>query len=71
MAVDLPLDGEQLVSFKKLAKSLPESPGYHSLRRWANVGFRGAMLEQRRLGGRYYSSVNAVRRFMAQTQPGS
>lgn len=66
--LELPLEGESLMTFKALARLTAGDVSYESLRRWARLGINGVYLEQRRIGGRFFSSTEAMRRFLAKTQ---
>lgn len=56
---------EQLQLFAKAARSLPDSPHVGTLHRWSRQGVRGRRLESIVIGGRRYTSVEALQRFVA------
>lgn len=65
-----PLRGETIILLKNVP-SLPlflERPSYRSVKRWRVKGLRGVKLETRREGGRVFTSVEAVSRFLEATQ---
>jgi hypothetical protein len=59
------LRAEELLSFGDATKALPGRPHISSIYRWASRGVRGAKLESVLVGGRRYTSVEAVERFCA------
>jgi hypothetical protein len=56
---------ENLMSLSEAAHSLPHRPHISTLWRWCKKGCRGARLEYLRLGGRIFTSAEALRRFGA------
>lgn len=72
------LERERLISLREAALILPSRGGkrfsYGTLNRWANKGLRGRRLESWKVGGRLYTSVAALNRFVswraAETQQG-
>ncbi len=60
------------VDLKPLSEILPHVPGnptYDTLYRWAVSGVRGVRLDHQRIGGRIYSSLEAVQHFLDQLNP--
>lgn len=58
---------EQLVSMTAAAQQLPRRPHVATLHRWRTRGIRGVQLEAALVGGRWYTSQEALRRFIAAT----
>lgn len=56
---------ETLLSLSEAAKILPGTPHLSTLHRWRLRGVRGVKLETCLVGGRRYTSVEAVDRFLA------
>jgi hypothetical protein len=54
---------EQLLSLPAAAASLPGRPNLSTLHRWRLRGVRGVRLETCRIGGRRYTSTEALQRF--------
>jgi hypothetical protein len=65
----VPIDivNEQLVSLAEASKLVPGRPHISSIFRWMGNGVRGVKLESCLLGGRRYTSVEALERFAART----
>ena len=59
---------EERVPLTQLASAL--SVDRSTISRWANEGYNGFQLESFRIGKRRYSSLPAVRRFLAATNGG-
>ena len=59
------LDHERLLTFKQLAEKMTPAAHHSTLWRWAKYGIDGVRLEFVRRGCRYFSSLEAVRRFEA------
>jgi len=62
------LTKEQLITFKEATRILPKRPnGRHlhisAIYRWATKGTRGIVLESLRLGGRSYTTIQALQRY--------
>jgi hypothetical protein len=55
---------EHLLSMTEAAKQLPGRPNVATLWRWRTSGCRGIKLETVLSGGRRYTSVEALRRFL-------
>jgi Protein of unknown function (DUF1580) len=56
---------ERLVRLSHAAQHLPGRPHRSSLDRWTRVGVRGRQLETVLIGGRRYTSLEALARFVA------
>ena len=61
MSIDI--SGEQILTLTQAAKSLPGRPNISTLWRWYTQGVRGCRLETVMIGGRRYTSVQALQRF--------
>jgi hypothetical protein len=61
------LSQEHLLSLKQAPKELPEHPHVSTLWRWSQRGVRGHRLETVVVGGRRFTSREAIRRFIEQT----
>jgi hypothetical protein len=62
---------EELLSLAQAARRLPGRPHISTLHRWANPGVKGVRLETVRLGGRRFTSVEALQRFTERLNAGS
>ena len=60
----LELDGHKLVSLPEAAALLPGRPHLSSLHRWMRRGVRGIRLETVLIGGRRFTSREALQRFV-------
>lgn len=59
-------DGERLIFLKDVPNHLPENtrkPCYDTVLLWAKRGVRGVVLETTWVGGRRYTSIEALARF--------
>jgi len=56
---------EELVSFEDAAAYLPSQPHRATVWRWSQRGVRGVTLESVMVGGRRFTSIEAVDRFVA------
>jgi Protein of unknown function (DUF1580) len=56
---------ENLRSFGEASKALPGRPHVSTLHRWAGRGVRGRRLETVLIGGRRFTSLEALKRFAA------
>jgi len=56
---------EQLLTLRQAAKRLPGRPHLGTLWRWYSHGVRGQRLETILIGGRRYTSAEALERFAA------
>ena len=54
---------ERLITLTEAAKILPRKPCVATLWRWRNAGVRGRRLESVVVGGRIYTSAEALQRF--------
>ncbi len=61
MSIDL--STERLVSLTEAAALLPGRPHLATLWRWCTRGVRGRRLESLEIGGRRYTSLEALQRF--------
>jgi hypothetical protein len=59
------IGSEQLRLLTKASADVPGSPHTSTLIRWALRGLRGVRLETVLIGGRRYTSVEAIERFLA------
>ena len=59
------LTTETLITMRQAAAMLPERPHLSTLHRWRIRGIHGARLETLLLGGRRYTSREAMQRFAA------
>lgn len=59
--------GEQFVTFAKAAEVLPTRPHINTLRRWANKGVGGVVLESWKLGTVRVTTIEALERFLLAT----
>jgi Protein of unknown function (DUF1580) len=58
---------EQLVTFAEASKLLPGRPSLNALWRWRTHGVRGVKLETILVGGKRYTSREALQRFIERT----
>lgn len=65
MSIDL--SQETLLTFPQAAATLPGRPHVSTLHRWRLRGVRGVKLETCLIGGRRYTSQEALERFSAAT----
>lgn len=61
------LASEQVIPLTQAARLLPSRPSTATLWRWMQKGARGRKLETCIIGGRRYTSVEALQRFTEQT----
>jgi len=54
---------EQLVTLTEAAKLLPDRPSSTTMWRWSRKGVGGKVLETITIGGKVYTSVEALQRF--------
>jgi hypothetical protein len=57
-------DKEELKSFKQAAGLVPQPVSMHTVRNWALSGAHGVQLEFLKIGARYYTSAEALQRFL-------
>ena len=64
-----PFTGEQVIPFKKVRflECFIEPPSRRQIDRWRKYGIGGVRLEAFRQGSKYFTSVEAVERFVAET----
>ncbi len=65
---------ESLLTFRQAAGRLPGRPDGRPFRaatlyRWLRLGVHGVRLEAQRIGGRWYTSLAAVQRFLDALAP--
>lgn len=65
------INREQLLSFTEAAKSFPSRPNVATLWRWRTAGCRGVKLETVLIGGKRYTSREALQRFVDATTAGA
>lgn len=58
------ISSEQLLTFTAATKLLPERPNVATLWRWRTAGCRGVRLETVLVGGKRYTSAEALQRFV-------
>jgi hypothetical protein len=58
------LNNEQLISFQKAAQLVPVPVTMHTIRNWALYGAHGVPLDFLKIGARYYTSAEALQRFL-------
>lgn len=61
------IKNEQLLTLSEAANTLPSRPHSSTIHRWRLRGIRGQRLETLLIGGRRYTSVEALGRFFART----
>jgi hypothetical protein len=66
-AMNIDLTTEQIVPLREAAELIPGRPHYSTLRRWQHAGLRGVCLETVLIGGRCFTSREAIRRFFERT----
>ena len=67
MTIRIDISSEQMLSLSQASKYLPGRPHASSLWRWYRRGVRGVQLETAVIGGRRFTSVEALERFAAAT----
>jgi len=60
---------EELVSFRKAADLFPSGPHPATVWRWSQRGVRGVRLESILVGGKRFTSREAIERFIAASNP--
>ncbi len=58
------IDHETMRLLSRAPKDVPGRPSISTLMRWASKGIRGVVLETVLIGGRRYTSVEAIGRFV-------
>lgn len=61
------ISSEKLLTFSQAAEKLPSRPHTSALHRWTNSGIRGIKLETILIGGRRFTSWEALQRFVEAT----
>lgn len=61
------LTRETLLTINQAARRVPSNPGVSTLWRWVSKGARGVTLESVLIGGKRYTSAEALDRFFAAT----
>ena len=61
------MHSEQYVSFRQASRELPGNPHQATIYRWAQRGIKGVRLESWLIGGRRFTSQQAIARFIALT----
>lgn len=61
---------EQTLTFAQARRFLPGSPPNQTLRRWAIQGVDGVKLETVKVGGRRFTSKEAIDRFLTRLNAG-
>ena len=61
----IPLEGESLLELAAVPALLPIAVSAKSIRRWTETGVRGVVLETTCIGGRRFTSREAIRRLLA------
>lgn len=59
------IHNEQLCLLTEASDSIPSRPSYCTLMRWKREGLRGIRLETLQVGGRIFTSDQAINRFIA------
>jgi hypothetical protein len=59
---------EKLQSFKQATQFVPVPPSMHTVRNWALHGAHGVYLEYVKIRGRYYTSEEAMQRFLERSR---
>jgi hypothetical protein len=65
--MEFDLTKETLIKFGKAPKAVPGRPHISTLHRWRLRGVRGVKLETCLVGGRRFTSIEAIDRFIAAT----
>ena len=61
--MSIEISSEDLLSFAEATRRLPGRPNISTLHRWRLHGVRGIKLESVLIGGRRYTSIEALERF--------
>jgi hypothetical protein len=64
---NLDISAESLISINAAAKKIPGRPHIGTVWRWILTGLNGTKLESAKVGGRRYTSEEAIQRFIAAT----
>ncbi len=65
--MDIDIENETLITLAEAAARLPRRPSICTMHRWCQTGVRDAVLASVFICGRRYTSVEALRRFLAVT----
>lgn len=63
--MDIDIENETLITLAEAAARLPKRPSICTMHRWCQPGVRDAVLASVFICGRMYTSVEALRRFLA------
>lgn len=63
----IPIHDESLVPVNKIPNHVPDRPHVATCWRWINRGCRGVKLETVLVGGKRYTSLEALQRFVERT----
>lgn len=61
------IETERLLTIAEAARSLPGRPHIASVWRWVNRGIQGQRLESIKVGGKRFTSAEAIARFIDRT----
>jgi hypothetical protein len=62
---------EKLVTFKQAAQLPPKPVSMHTVRNWAMRGAHGVRLDYLKIGARFYTSAEAMQRFLDHSRENS
>jgi len=65
--MSLHLDNEQPIPLTGAAEHIRSRPSISTVRRWSRYGVRGVKLDTRLIGGRRYTTIAAIDRFLERT----
>lgn len=65
MSIDV--TNERLITITEASQRVPGRPGVSTVWRWISAGCRGVVLESVLIGGKRYTSQEAIERFIAAT----
>ena len=65
--MNIHIQSEKLCTLREAAKLLPRRPNISTLHRWRQKGIRGVRLDTCLIGGIYYTSHEALQRFIEAT----
>ena len=66
--VSIDVHTENLIPLSKAPKHIPGNPHISTIHRWVQQGVRGRVLETRMVGGRRFTSLEAIARFISGDQ---
>ena len=58
------MDTDLYLSLRDAAREIPSRPHINTLRRWILRGSRGRKLEAKMIGGRWFTTRDAIKRFL-------